>query len=183
MQMSIWLGNVDDVGALDDAAVRQQVVDALETAQTAREEDAVSAKIREVTASVNKDAAGEWPRVKELVEFATRMGVKRIGLAFCVGLANEAAVLRDILASHGLEVCGVACSVEGPCNSTGQAKILNALDVDLNVLLGLCVGHDAVFMRHADAPATVVGVKDKVTCHNPVAALTCPYQQKKLFKA
>ena len=181
--MSVWLEKVEDVEGLADASTQATVSGALASAREAIGADAVTSKIREVTASVNKDGAGNWARVKELTEFALRLGAKTIGLAFCAGLKGEAAVLRDVLESHGLTVCGVACSVEGPCNSAGQAKVLNALGTDLNVLLGLCVGHDAVFVRHADAPTTVVGVKDKVTCHNPVAALTCPYQQKKLFKA
>ena len=180
--MSVWLTTDGDVDQLADAATRQKVTGALEAARRGQDDDPVAQKIREATASVNRDAAGNWPRVKEFIEFALRMGVKTIGLAFCTGLKSEATVLRELLESHGLTVCGVACSVEGPCNSAGQAEVLNALGVDLNVLLGLCVGHDAVFMRHAHAPATVVGVKDKVTCHNPVAVLTCPYQQRKLFK-
>jgi len=39
------------------------------------------------------------------------------------------------------------------------------------VLLGLCVGHDSLFIRQATAPVTVLAVKDRVTGHNPLAAL------------
>ena len=42
---------------------------------------------------------------------------------------------------------------------------------ELNVLLGLCVGHDSLFFRYAEAPVTVLAVKDRVTGHNPLAAV------------
>ena len=177
----IWLTDASDLGKVADASTKDQVESALAAAEDLRESDPLIKRMREVTASVNSDASGEWTRVKELTEFAKRMNVEKIGIAFCAGLKEEAAILRDILESHGLTVCGVACAVEGPCNSMGQAQVLNALGTDLNVLLGLCLGHDAAFLKQADAPTTVIGVKDKVTCHNPVAALTCPYQRKKLM--
>jgi uncharacterized metal-binding protein len=42
---------------------------------------------------------------------------------------------------------------------------------DLNVLMGLCVGHDSLFFRHSAAPVTVLAVKDRVLGHNPLAAV------------
>lgn len=36
---------------------------------------------------------------------------------------------------------------------------------------GLCVGHDMLFVKHADAPTTTLVAKDRVTGHNPAAAL------------
>ena len=45
------------------------------------------------------------------------------------------------------------------------------MGTDLNVLVGLCVGHDALFFKYAEAFTTVLAVKDRVTGHNPLAAL------------
>ena len=42
---------------------------------------------------------------------------------------------------------------------------------DLNVVLGLCVGHDALFLKRATAFTTVLAAKDRVTGHNPLAAV------------
>jgi len=42
---------------------------------------------------------------------------------------------------------------------------------ELNVLVGLCVGRDSLFFRYSEAPVTVLMVKDRVTGHNPAAAL------------
>ena len=58
---------------------------------------------------------------------------------------------------------------EPMCNPVYQAKLLNAEKTELNVLLGLCVGHDSLFFKYADAFTTVLAVKDRVTGHNPLA--------------
>ena len=57
---------------------------------------------------------------------------------------------------------GVACA---------KAKELEAQGTDFNIVIGLCVGHDTLFLRHSHAPTTVMIVKDRVLAHNPVAAL------------
>jgi uncharacterized metal-binding protein len=41
----------------------------------------------------------------------------------------------------------------------------------LNVIIGLCVGHDSLFIRHSAAPVTYLVVKDRVHGHNPSAGL------------
>ena len=50
-------------------------------------------------------------------------------------------------------------------------KLLNEAETDLNVVVGLCVGHDSLFFRHSDALVTVLVAKDRVTGHNPAAVL------------
>jgi len=60
---------------------------------------------------------------------------------------------------------------ESMCNPVFQAELLNHESVDFNILLGLCVGHDSLFFRYAKAPTTVLAVKDRVTGHNPLAAI------------
>jgi len=37
-------------------------------------------------------------------------------------------------------------------NPIAQAKILNAIQTEFNVLMGLCVAHNSFFMRCAEAP-------------------------------
>ena len=60
---------------------------------------------------------------------------------------------------------------ETMCNPIFQAKLLNHEKSDFNIVLGLCVGHDSLFFQHAHAPTTVLAVKDRVTGHNPLAAI------------
>ena len=47
---------------------------------------------------------GWIPRVEETIQFAQKNGYRRLGLAFCVGLANEARTLTLILERKGFEV-------------------------------------------------------------------------------
>lgn len=136
----------------------------------------------------------EWCRVEEIMEFAREMGYRRIGIAFCIGLAREARTFADILARAGFEVVSAVCKVgaipkeevglddsekvrpggaEMLCNPVGQAAVLAAGRSELNVLIGLCVGHDTLFIRHSAAPVTVLVVKDRVLAHNPAGALYC----------
>jgi len=57
------------------------------------------------------------------------------------------------------------------CNPIAQAKILNNEGTEFNIMVGLCVGHDSLFFKYADAPTTVLIAKDRVFGHNPAAAL------------
>jgi len=133
------------------------------------------------------------PRIQETIEFAKKIGAEKLGLAFCVGLSQEARMVHDLFAAQGLSVVSVVCKVgrmkkeeelgikdeekimigtdETACNPVLQASILNEAGTDLNVLLGLCVGHDSLFLKYSDALSTVLAVKDRVTAHNPLAAL------------
>ncbi|HCE37013.1 DUF1847 domain-containing protein, partial [Zymomonas mobilis] len=57
------------------------------------------------------------------------------------------------------------------CNPVWQAKLLNKQKTELNVVMGLCVGHDSLFYRYSEAPATTLVTKDRITGHNPIAPL------------
>jgi uncharacterized metal-binding protein len=131
-------------------------------------------------------------RVQETIEFAQKLGFKKLGIAFCGGLHKEAGLLSDVLESNGFELASVGCnaggvpkeaigikekekvrigSYETMCNPLLQAEILNQENTELNIVLGLCVGHDALFLKKAKAFCTVLAAKDRVTGHNPLAAL------------
>ncbi len=133
------------------------------------------------------------PRVEEIAQFASKMGYRKLGVAFCAGLAKEAGILNTILENRGFQVVSVRCSVGGipkeaigiledqkiggpdawetMCNPIAQAMILNNQQAELNIAVGLCVGHDALFFQYAEAPCTVLVAKDRVFGHNPAAAL------------
>ena len=132
------------------------------------------------------------PRVQETCEFAQKMGYGKIGIAFCGGLFSEALSLTQILEAQGFEVISVVCKAgrtpkeqigikeeekvrigefESMCSPIAQAMILNEEKTDFNILLGLCVGHDSLFLKYSDALCTVLVAKDRVLAHNPCAAL------------
>ena len=60
---------------------------------------------------------------------------------------------------------------EAMCNPIAQAEILNQADTDFNVVIGLCVGHDSLFLSHSKKMCTVLAVKDRLLGHNPLAAV------------
>ncbi len=135
------------------------------------------------------------PRIQEVMEFCQRQGYHRLGLAFCLGLRNEAAALARIFENHGFDLISAVCKVgcvdksflgisddekirpghESMCNPIAQANILNEAGTQFNLVLGLCVGHDSMFFRYSKAPVTVIAVKDRVLGHNPLAALYSSY--------
>ena len=143
-------------------------------------------------------------RIEEIMDFARRCGYSRIGIAHCIGLQDEAAVVKRVFEANGLEVETVACKAgalpkeilglddgdklspgefESMCNPIGQAQTLARAGTELNVLLGLCVGHDSLFFKHSVAPVTVLAAKDRVLGHNPLAAvyLADGYYHDRLF--
>jgi uncharacterized metal-binding protein len=132
------------------------------------------------------------PRIQEVYEFAHKMNYKRLGVVFCVGLRNEAKVVGKLFRGQGFELASVVCKVgrlpkeeigvldeqkvapgsfEPACNPVLQAMLLNEAETDLNVLLGLCVGHDTLFLQFSKAPCTILAVKDRLLGHNPLAAV------------
>ncbi|NLI33688.1 MAG: DUF1847 domain-containing protein [Deltaproteobacteria bacterium] len=140
------------------------------------------------------------PRIVEVIEFARRMHFERIALVFCVGLRGEAATVQEIFQKQGLDVLSIVCKVgrvskelldltrdqqinresfESMCNPVLQALIANRCESQLNVLLGLCVGHDSLFLQYAKAPCTVLAVKDRLLGHNPLAAV---YQYNSYYR-
>jgi uncharacterized metal-binding protein len=132
------------------------------------------------------------PRIQEICEFARKMGYSRLGLVFCAGLTKEALIVSQIFKNQGFETVSVICKAgavpkeeigikdsekiysgqhESMCNPILQALIVNEAEVEFNILLGLCVGHDSLFFKYAEAPTTILAVKDRVTGHNPLAAV------------
>lgn len=137
-----------------------------------------------------------WPRLREVAEFAKRMGYTRLGIGFCGGLHREAAIVDRILRDQGFEVVSVVCKTgsipkekagipddlhvhlgqfEPMCNPIAQAQLLNRANTQFNICLGLCVGHDSLFYKYCDAPVTTLVAKDRVTGNNPAAAIYCAH--------
>ena len=154
------------------------------------------------SAEVEYEGYCELTRVEEIMAFAKKIGAQKIGIANCIGLIKEARIFAKILKANGFKTYAIICKVAGinkssigipqecenigaaMCNPILQARLLNKAETDLNVVIGLCVGHDSLFYRYSNAPATTLVTKDRVTGHNPVAALYTAesYYKKKLFK-
>ena len=131
-------------------------------------------------------------RLAETMDLAHGLGVRHIGVSFCVGFREEAKILTRVLKTNGFTVSSVCCktgsvpkeeagiedaqkvrpgSQEKTCNPLAQAELLNRDGIQLALILGQCVGHDAATLQHLEAPAVCLVTKDRVLAHNTVAAL------------
>ncbi len=154
--------------------------------------------VHRVSTAIESSFYMEKTRVEELIIFCREMGLERIGVAFCVGLAEESGVLCTYLRKHFTvssvccKVCGVAKETfalpkikaeryEAMCNPLMQARVLEEERTQLNLLVGLCVGHDILFSKYSHAPVSTLIVKDRVLTHNPVGALYSRYYRNKLL--
>ena len=167
--------------------------------------DGLTAKMAKAAAMIEGKYYGKLTRVEEIIVFAKAIGAKKIGIATCIGLINEAKIFAQIIEAKGLESYSVLCKVgavdktkigipdefkikkgqfEAACNPVLQAKLLNQEKTDLNVINGLCVGHDALFIKYSEAPVVPLIAKDRVLGHNPIAALwTSGTYYKKLLQS
>ncbi|MDY6865761.1 MAG: DUF1847 domain-containing protein [Halobacteriota archaeon] len=151
-----------------------------------------------VSGALEVDFYMKKTRIEELILYAKEMEYKTLGLAFCIGLGEEAKIVCEIL-SRFFTVHSVCCKVcgidkasfdlkyvhtererEAICNPLGQAQILNEQETDLNIILGLCIGHDILFTRYSKAPVTTLAVKDRMLAHNPLGAIYSGYYKNKL---
>ncbi len=139
------------------------------------------------------------PRIKEITTFAERINAKKLGIAFCSGLSDEAERASMILEGHGFQICSAVCTCgaidksvlnipshyrlkkeddfEAACNPLLQAEVLNISETDFNIIVGLCIGHDMLFTQNSKAPVTTLIVKDRFTGHNPVISLYTQYHK------
>jgi uncharacterized metal-binding protein len=113
-------------------------------------------------------------RVQEIKDFARKAGIKRIGIAHCVTFPKEAEAVKQFL-SDEFEVYSIDCKCghitkhemlgcEGKsimCNPAGQAEYLDENKTELNISMGLCVGHDMVFNQKSASPVSTLVVKDR----------------------
>jgi uncharacterized metal-binding protein len=136
-------------------------------------------------------------RLEESVEFAKELGVKKIGLSFCIGLTQEAKLISMYFEKF-FEVHSVCCKVcgvgkdnleleqinqgkfEAMCNPKVQAKLLADAGTELNFTIGLCVGHDILFNSASAAPVSCLVAKDRILAHNPLGAIYSRYWRRRL---
>jgi len=120
----------------------------------------------------------ELDRVQEIIEYAREAGLESIGIANCITFNKEAEHLEKILKDSGFSVNKVNCKygrvpfdelISGykgiSCNPAGQAKYLEEKGTELNIMMGLCLGHDMIFNSKSKAPVTPLIVKDRRLQH------------------
>ncbi len=156
-------------------------------------------KMMKAAAYVEATYYNELTRLEETAEFAKQMGYKKIGMAFCIGINQEAKLMAKYFEKQGFEVYSVCCKNcsipktvlglkqvdqtkehEAMCNPKMQAKFLNEKECEFFVSCGLCVGHDTIFNQNCDGPVTNLVAKDRVLAHNPLGVVYSRYWKRKL---
>jgi uncharacterized metal-binding protein len=153
-----------------------------------------------VASTVEAQGYIHWPRLKDIIEYAKGMRYTKLGIASCVGLQKEAEITAEILEKYGFKVFSVCCKTGAlpktkigvpkeftmksktgyligfvTCNPVAQALLLNKAKTDMNIIVGLCVGHDITFTHLSEAPVTTFIAKDRSNPHNPAAVLYTHY--------
>ena len=122
-------------------------------------------------------------RVDEIIEYAKEAEISKLGIANCISFNKEADQLEGILTNAGFEVEKVHCKygkvpfndlLPGyrgtSCNPAGQAEYLREKETELNIMMGLCLGHDIIFNSKSKAPVTPLIVKDRKLKHHTLHA-------------
>lgn len=160
-------------------------------------DDEENRRILSIASKLEAEYYMQITRLEEVIRFSREMGYKRLGIAFCVGLSQEAKSITAILSKY-FKVDSVCCKVcgvdkkefnipnvkperyEAACNPVGQANYLKKAGTELNLIVGLCVGHDILFTKSSAAPVTTFVVKDRILAHNPLGAVYSNYWRRKL---
>ncbi|MBP2649521.1 MAG: hypothetical protein H6Q74_346 [Firmicutes bacterium] len=160
-------------------------------------EAAYNKQDKQIILAAAKIEGEQITRLEESAKFAQAMGCKTIGVAFCMGLADEANFIvqyfEKYFTVHSVccKVCGVGKKQFNPefyktkktdimCNPAIQAKQLNDAATELNFTVGLCVGHDMIFGLHSNVPVSALATKDRVLSHNPLGAVYSGFSRKRL---
>ncbi|HEQ97896.1 MAG TPA: DUF1847 domain-containing protein [candidate division Zixibacteria bacterium] len=171
--------------------------------KNAAEDDPVTRTMLESSLDVMAEKERTLCRLTELIYFCLGMKYRKIGIAFCIDMFEQTEILVNLLRRF-FEVYPVCCKIGGnrtfdphtgsiisndkadfsniSCNPVGQAKMLNKIGTDINIIVGLCMGVDCIFSRESKAPVSTLFVKDKSLAHNPIGALYSDYYLKEITK-
>lgn len=124
-------------------------------------------------------------RIQEIIAYAKEAGIKKLGIANCIAFRKETEELTNQLKENGFEVSSVNCKydkmnfneiIDGykgvSCNPAGQAAYLAEKETELNIMMGLCIGHDMIFNAKSVAPVTPIVVKDRKEKHYTIGLLS-----------
>ena len=127
-------------------------------------------------------------RVEHIVDFCRSLGVNTMGVASCLRYLKEAHFLRQLFMEQGWGAHVAICKFGGfktpdvavqkdtdwiVCNPLGQALLLNDLGCEVNVTLGLCMGHEMIFNHYSEGLVTNLVVKEKISQEHSLDTLHC----------
>lgn len=160
-------------------------------------------RMLEAAADITFESERVLCRMAELIYFVIEMEFRRVGVAFCVDLTEPTRILCGVLRRF-TDVFAACCKLENPspasgeteepglddpagwrdlpCNPLGQAETLKRFGSEFNVIVGLCMGMDAVFTLASEVPVTTLFVKDRMLANNPIGAVYSDYYLKEISK-
>jgi len=142
--------------------------------------------VRAAAELVDGGRAGTLSRIEEIIEYAKLMKYQKIGIAYCYGMEQYAKAIETLLTDEWFDVSAISCSVGGlkqsevndsscihkvSCNPLGQAEQLNAEEIDLTLVVGICLGHDILLNRNLKMDFTTLVVKDRKYNHAPLLGI------------
>ena len=132
-------------------------------------------------ALVEAEGYCEWTRLREIAEYSKKLGIKRLGVGHCADMAREADLSARYLESHSLQPLLPPASPG--CDPIGQLEYFSARDTQLNVIAGMSVAHEVLFISASELPVVSLIARDVRLRHNPVAALytSGSYSRARLF--
>jgi uncharacterized metal-binding protein len=146
------------------------------------QEEANNKIVRAAASLVDEGRAGTLSRLEELVQFIQEMKFKKVALAYCYGMEEDARKVSDYLKSKNIFISAVSCTAGSmaqnevntrskysgvSCNPIVQAEQLNSEGTQFTITMGLCLGHDILFNKYIQSYSTNLVVKDRVYEHNP----------------
>jgi uncharacterized metal-binding protein len=132
-------------------------------------------------AVVEAEGYCEWTRLREVAEYASRLGITLIGMAHCADMTREANLAALYLRSRSFEVLLPPRSEH--CDPLAQVEFFAAHGVQLHVICGMRVSHEALLIASSEVPVVALVARDVRLRHNPVAALytSGSYSRTRLF--
>ena len=112
---------------------------------------------------------GHWTRLRELGEFSRLLGVTRLGIGHAPDMAWEAQQVAAYLRRFDLEP--ILPPQKESCDPLGQAEFFRRKETELNVVAGMHVVGEALFLKRSHVPAVAFLARDARLHHNPAAAL------------
>jgi len=155
-------------------------------------------RIYEAACVVGSENNGFRPRIEEALHFTKQLKISKVGFASCTAFEYEIKVLKQFFNDAGIEVACAGCQIgrsdakdrglpqfsnyiNETCNPIAQAEILNSVNTGLNFIVGLCLGHDILFTKYANAPVSTLIVKDRMMGNNPAAVLYGWHARRRLL--
>jgi len=150
------------------------------------QEGQISEIVKAAAELVDGGRAGTLSRMEEIIEYAKLMKYQKIGIAYCYRMEQYAKTIEKLLTDECFDVSAVSCSVGGlkqsevnatscihkvSCNPLGQADQLNAEEIDLTLVVGICLGHDILLNRNLKMDFTTLAVKDRKFDHAPLKGI------------